>query len=142
MKPAFSHEWLNVLLAVVLFSVYIALPAGYGFRIWKERTECGALKGNEKSEDRAGELPSPARINAYGAPETTGKDIRTPSLPPHRRNTAYKLLRIWKERTECGALKGNEKSEDRAGDAGGQQSARFFYALAGCMVLCGLTATR
>lgn len=79
MKPAFSHEWLNVLLAVGLFGVYIALPAGYGFRIWKERTGSGALKGNEKSGDKAG-------------------------------------------------------------NAGRRQSARFFYALAGCMVLCGLTA--
>ena len=57
-KPAFSHEWLNVLLAVVLFCIYAGLLAGYGFRVWKEK------KG----------------------------------------------------------------------------SVRFFYALAGCMVLCGLTA--
>lgn len=57
-KPAFSHEWLNVLLAVVLFCIYVGLLAGYGFKLWKEKAK----------------------------------------------------------------------------------SARFFYALAGCMVLCGLTA--
>lgn len=57
-KPAFSHEWLNVLLAVVLFCIYVGLLAGYGFKLWKEKAK----------------------------------------------------------------------------------SVRFFYALAGCMVLCGLTA--
>ncbi|MDE5931550.1 MAG: hypothetical protein K2H40_03570, partial [Lachnospiraceae bacterium] len=78
-KPAFSHEWLNVLLAVVLFGIYAGLPAGYGFWIWKGRMGSGALKGKAKSEEKSG-------------------------------------------------------------SADGQQSVRFFYALAGCMVLCGLTA--
>lgn len=64
MKPTFSHEWLNVPLAVILFVAYIGLLAGYGLRIWKKRIE----------------------------------------------------------------------------GAGEQQTVRFFYALAGCMVLCGLTA--
>lgn len=36
-KPAFSHEWLNVLLAVVLFFIYAGLLAGYGFKTWKEK---------------------------------------------------------------------------------------------------------
>jgi len=44
MKPAFSHEWLNVLLAVILFCVYIGLFVWYGFRTWKGRTESGSRR--------------------------------------------------------------------------------------------------
>ena len=71
MKPAFSHEWLNILSALVLFGIYIGLLGGYGFLIWKRRGERGSLEGAAE---------------------------------------------------------------------GGQGTGRFFYALAGCMVLCGLTA--
>ena len=71
-KPAFSHEWFNVLLAVVLFGIYVGLPAGYGFRIWRGRMVKDSLQ------------------------------------------------------------------EDEAGSR--QSMVRLFYALAGCMVLCGLTA--
>ena len=35
MKPAFSEEWLNVLLAVLLSGIYIGLFVWYGFRGWK-----------------------------------------------------------------------------------------------------------
>lgn len=44
MKPAFSHEWLNVLLAVFLFGAYIGLLAWYGFRTWKGRAEDGSRR--------------------------------------------------------------------------------------------------
>lgn len=64
MKPAFSHEWIDVLLAVVLFGAYVGLLAVCGLRIWMRR----------------------------------------------------------------------------AAGVGEQEIVRFFYALAGCMALCGLTA--
>lgn len=70
MKPAFSNERLNVLLALVLFGIYIGLFVWYGVRVWKD--------GNSRCESR------------------------------------------------------ENGSEERWG-------LRFFYALAGCMVLCGLT---
>ncbi len=39
MKPAFSGEQLNVLLAVVLFGIYTGLTAWYGVRAWKAERE-------------------------------------------------------------------------------------------------------
>lgn len=36
MKPAFAKEWLNVLLAVLLFVIYIGLTAWYGILVWKD----------------------------------------------------------------------------------------------------------
>lgn len=74
MKPAFSKEWLNVLLAVLLFGIYTGLMAWYGILVWKD--------GNQ----RAGSRKS-------GSEEESGARLKV----------------------------------------------RFFYALAGCMVLCGLT---
>ena len=42
MKPAFSKEWLNVLLAVLMFCMYAGLMAGYGVRAWKAAGDKGA----------------------------------------------------------------------------------------------------
>ncbi|MCM1174818.1 MAG: hypothetical protein NC341_07170 [Blautia sp.] len=54
MKPAFSHEWLNVTLAAVLSSVYAGLLVCYGFRVWKGREAAGPSTEEADGEDKAG----------------------------------------------------------------------------------------
>lgn len=75
MKPAFQREALNMILAVILFLVYIALLIAYGLSVWS--------KGHKV---------------AYDADYT------------------------------------EKESYDK-------ENATFFYALAGCLVLCGLVAS-
>lgn len=81
MKPAFSKEWLNVLLAVLLFCIYTGLMIGYGIRVRKG----AGTKG------------------------------------------------------ENGTVVFSDGPENDTEGCGERPEVRFFYALAGCMVLCGLT---